>query len=139
LFGTQHVGAIHGRLLTAWSVAGILGPVVVNYIREFQLAHGVPASQAYNTTLYILAGFLLLGSLCNLLVRPVAADRFMNDEQLARERALAHEVASREQLQAGEHQRVTPVALVVMAWIAVGVPMAWGIWTTIIKALPLFR
>ena len=75
----------------------------------------------------------------SVLVRPVAADRFMNDEQLARERALAHEVASREQLQAGEHQRVTPVALVVMAWIAVGVPMAWGIWTTIIKALPLFR
>jgi MFS family permease len=139
LFGTQHVGAIHGRLLTAWSVAGILGPVVVNYIREFQLAHGVPASQAYNTTLYILAGFLLLGSLCNLLVRPVAADRFMSDEELARERALAQEVASREQLQAGEHQRITPAALVVLAWVAVGVPMAWGIWTTVIKALPLFR
>jgi MFS family permease len=136
LFGTQHVGAIHGRLLTAWSVAGILGPVVVNYIREFQLAQGVPASQAYNTTLYILAGFLLLGSLCNLLVRPVAIERFMSDEELARERALAHESASREQLQAGEQQRITPVMLVVLAWIAVGVPMAWGIWTTIIKALP---
>ena len=56
LFGTQHVGAIHGRLLTAWSVAGVLGPVVVNYIREYQLERGLPADQAYNMTMYILAG-----------------------------------------------------------------------------------
>ena len=74
LFGTQHVGAIHGRLLTAWSVAGILGPVVVNYIREFQLAHGVPPYQAYNMTMYVLAAMLLGGLICNLLVRPVERD-----------------------------------------------------------------
>ena len=49
MFGTQFVGAIHGRLLTAWSTAGIIGPVVVNYIREFQLAAGVPRDQLYNT------------------------------------------------------------------------------------------
>jgi hypothetical protein len=42
MFGTQFVGAIHGRLLTAWSTAGIVGPVVVNYIREAQIAAGVP-------------------------------------------------------------------------------------------------
>ena len=42
MFGTQMVGAIHGRLLTAWSAAGIFGPVIVNYIREYQLEHGVP-------------------------------------------------------------------------------------------------
>ena len=71
LFGTQYVGAIHGRLLTAWSAAGILGPVLVNYIREYQLDHGVPAAQAYNTTMYILAGLLVLGLCCNLMVRPV--------------------------------------------------------------------
>ncbi len=56
LFGTQFVGAIHGRLLTAWSTAGILGPVLVNYIREYQINHGVPNAQAYNTTMYVLAG-----------------------------------------------------------------------------------
>ena len=61
LFGTQHVGAIHGRLLTAWSVAGIVGPVVVNYIREYQLARGVPPDQAYNVTMYVLAAMLLGG------------------------------------------------------------------------------
>ncbi len=51
LFGTQFVGAIHGRLLTAWSTAGIVGPVVVNYIREFQLEAGVPRAQVYNFTM----------------------------------------------------------------------------------------
>ena len=54
MFGTQFVGAIHGRVLTAWSTAGIIGPVVVNYIREAQLAAGVPRDHLYNTTMYIL-------------------------------------------------------------------------------------
>jgi MFS family permease len=139
LFGTQHVGAIHGRLLTAWSVAGILGPVVVNYIREFQLARGLPAHQVYDTTLYLLAALLLGGLLCNLFVRPVAADRFMSDEELARERALAHEVAQREQLQAGTHPAVTPLWLVVAAWSAVAFPLGWGVGITLAKSMALFR
>jgi MFS family permease len=79
LFGTQYVGAIHGRLLTAWSTAGILGPVLVNYIREYQIAHGVPNAQAYNTTMYILAGLLVVGLLCNLAVRPVDPKYFMSE------------------------------------------------------------
>src|SRR5678815_2002452 len=54
IFGTQFVGAIHGRLLTAWSTAGIIGPVVVNYIREYQIAAGVPRDQLYNLSMYIL-------------------------------------------------------------------------------------
>ncbi len=91
LFGTQFVGAIHGRLLTAWSTAGVLGPVLVNYIREYQIAHGVPNAQAYNTTMYILAGLLVGGFLCNLAVKPVAERYYMTDEQLAAERRLAHE------------------------------------------------
>jgi MFS family permease len=72
LFGTMHVSAIHGRLLTAWSVAGILGPVLVNYIREYQLAHHVPAARAYSLTLYVMAGLLVVGFVCNLMVRPVS-------------------------------------------------------------------
>src|SRR5262244_124283 len=70
MFGTQFVGAIHGRLLTAWSTAGIIGPVVVNYIREAQLAAGVPRDHLYDYTLYILAGMLVIGLICNLLVKP---------------------------------------------------------------------
>jgi MFS family permease len=84
MFGTQFVGAIHGRLLTAWSTAGVLGPVLVNYIREYQIEQGVPNAQAYNTTMYILAGLLVVGFACNLAVRPVAERHYLTDEELAR-------------------------------------------------------
>jgi MFS family permease len=87
MFGTQYVGAIHGRLLTAWSTAGILGPVLVNYIREYQIGHGVPNAQAYNTTMYILAGLLVVGFMLNLAVRPVNPKYFMSEEELAAARA----------------------------------------------------
>jgi MFS family permease len=71
MFGTMNVGAIHGRLLTAWSCAGVLGPVLVNYIRQFQIDHGVARAQAYSITMYIMCGLLLIGFLCNLAMRPV--------------------------------------------------------------------
>ena len=71
VFGTMHVGAIHGRLLTAWSMAGVLGPVLVNYIRQFQIDRGVPKAQAYSVTMYIMCALLFIGFLCNLLMRPV--------------------------------------------------------------------
>lgn len=77
-FGTLQVGAIHGRLLTAWSVAGVLGPVLVNYIREYQLAHGVAKADAYTITMYIMAALLLAGFVCNWSVKlahtPTAAE-----------------------------------------------------------------
>jgi MFS family permease len=69
LFGTGQVGAIHGRLLTAWSAAGVVGPVLVNYIRDYQIHHGVRLADAYTATLYVMAGLLLVGLVCNLLVR----------------------------------------------------------------------
>jgi MFS family permease len=71
LFGTAQVGAIHGRLLTAWSAAGVAGPVLVNYIREYQLEHGVSRADAYTVTMYIMAALLLVGLVCNLLVHPI--------------------------------------------------------------------
>jgi len=71
MFGTRYVGAIHGMLLTAWSAAGIFGPVLVNYIREYQITHGVPKAQAYNTTMEIMAGLLVIGFICNALVKAV--------------------------------------------------------------------
>jgi MFS family permease len=73
LFGTMHVGAIHGRLLTAWSVAGVAGPVLVNYIREYQLAHGVPKAEAYAVTMYLMAALLVVGFAANWSVRPLSA------------------------------------------------------------------
>ncbi len=71
MFGTRYVGAIHGLLLTAWSMAGIFGPVLVNYIREYNVTHGVAAAQAYNVTMYVMAGLLVIGFICNVFVRSV--------------------------------------------------------------------
>jgi MFS family permease len=71
LFGTAQVGAIHGRLLTAWSAAGVVGPVLVNYIHEYQLEHDVSRANAYTVTLFIMAALLLVGLVCNLLVHPL--------------------------------------------------------------------
>jgi MFS family permease len=71
IFGTRYVGAIHGRLLTAWSTAGVLGPVLVNYIREYQIDHGVAKADAYSVTMYIMAGLLFVGFLCNFFMHPV--------------------------------------------------------------------
>ena len=85
IFGTQFVGAIHGRLLTAWSAAGVAGPVLVNYIREYQRNTGVPGPHAYDFTMYLMAGLLVIGFLCNLAVRPVSERHYMSAEQLAAE------------------------------------------------------
>jgi MFS family permease len=93
LFGTQYVGAIHGRLLTAWSTAGILGPVLVNYIREYQIDRGVPNAQAYNVTMYVLAGLLVIGFLCNLAVRPVHERHYMTSDDLADPRGAPRRMA----------------------------------------------
>jgi MFS family permease len=73
VFGTYQVGAIHGRLLTAWSVAGVLGPVLVNYIRQYQIDSGVPKAQAYSVTMYIMCGLLLIGFICNFAMSEVKA------------------------------------------------------------------
>jgi MFS family permease len=71
MFGTRYVGAIHGLLITAWSVAGVLGPVLVNYIRQYQIDSGVPKAQAYNVTMYIMAGLLVVGFIANFLIKAV--------------------------------------------------------------------
>ncbi|HTH96296.1 MAG TPA: OFA family MFS transporter [Stellaceae bacterium] len=75
VFGTMHVGAIHGRLLTAWSAAGILGPILITLIRDDQIKAGVAKADAYSLTLYIMCGLLAVGLISNLLMRPVSTDR----------------------------------------------------------------
>ena len=80
IFGTKFVGGIHGRLLTAWSTAGVLGPVLVNYIREYQIGHGVARADAYNVTMYLMAGILLVGFFCNLMIRPVHEKHHMKHD-----------------------------------------------------------
>ena len=87
MFGTRYVGAIHGLLLTAWSMAGIFGPVLVNYIREYNVTHGVPKAQAYNTTMYIMAGLLVIGFICNLMVKAVHERFHMKSDKAERAQA----------------------------------------------------
>jgi len=141
LFGTQMVGAIHGRLLTAWATAGILGPVVVNYMREYQLGLGIPREQVYNQTMYILVGMLVIGLIANLLVRPVADKHFMTEEELAHEKKLAHEKAVAAERDAGvarADDAVSPL-VVVLAWLAVGIPLAWGVYRTLAPIAKFFN
>lgn len=140
LFGTQFVGAIHGRLLTAWATAGILGPVVVNYMREYQLGLGLPREQVYNQTMYILVGMLVIGLIANLMVRPLADKWFMSDEELAHEKKLAHEKSVAAEVGGGPGSGgTTSPALVAFAWLAVGLPLIWGIYKTLVSAAKFFQ
>jgi MFS family permease len=137
MFGTRYVGAIHGMLLTAWAVAGVLGPVLVNYIRQYQIDHGVAKAQAYNTTMYILAGLLAVGLLCNLLVRPVDPRFHMKPDA---GRPAAGPSAAPTPMEATPVSRsTTSPAVVLLAWILVGVPLGWGVYETLLNAMKLFK
>ncbi len=72
LFGGFNVSAIHGRLLTAWSTAGIVGPLIVNGILDHYVANKMPKEDAYPLILHIMCGLLIVGFIANLLVRPVS-------------------------------------------------------------------
>ncbi|KNC07744.1 MULTISPECIES: OFA family MFS transporter [Pseudomonas] len=139
LFGTQMVGAIHGRLLTAWAVAGVLGPVLVTNLRDYQLAHGVARAAVYDTTLYILSGLLVLGFICNALVRPVADKYFMTDAELKAEQALGHDKGTDGTTVLEWKANPASKPLAVAAWLAVGIPLAWGVWVTLQKTAVLFH
>ncbi len=140
MFGTQFVGAIHGRLLTAWSTAGILGPVVVNYMHDIRLEQKVPFDQIYGPIFYMLAAMLVVGLIANLLVRPVADHHFMSAEELAQVRQQAHEKARVTQDVSGDNREASASPLLTWAaWLAVGIPLAYGVWVTLQKSAVLFR
>jgi len=136
MFGTQFVGAIHGRLLTAWSTAGIIGPVVVNYIREAQLAAGVPRDHLYDYTLYILAGMLVIGLICNFLIKPVDSKWYMSAQDVAKLQAASAKTA----VSTGSHGIGFGGldAKAALFWAFVGIPLAWGVWITLISAAKIF-
>jgi MFS family permease len=134
LFGTQFVGAIHGRLLTAWSTAGVIGPVLVSYMREAAISAGVPRSSVYDVTLYLLAGLLVIGLLANLLVRPVPHKWFMSDADVSALQAGPGPVGSTDASASSDAFGLSSL----LAWAAVGIPILWGVWITLDKVAALF-
>ena len=138
LFGTQFVGAIHGRLLTAWSTAGILGPVVVNYMHDTRLEKGVPFDQVYAPIFLVLAGLMVIGFIANMLVKPVADKYFMSDAELAEVRKVGHEKSLENASAAAVAGDSTHPVLVKLTWLAVLIPISYGIWMTVQKAWALF-
>jgi MFS family permease len=138
LFGAQFVGAIHGRLLTAWSAAGVIGPLLVGYIRDAQLQAGVQRSLVYDRTMYILVGLLVIGLICNLLVRPVAAKWHLSKEEAARLHAESAENEAAVQHGSygiGKGGLDLPAGLF---WLFVGIPLLWGVWMTLQSAVKIF-
>ncbi len=136
IFGSQMVGAIHGRLITAWSVAGVAGPALIAGLRQFEIAQGVAHNQVYDITLYIMAGLLLGGLICNFFVKPVHEKYHMTDEELARERALVREdkVSANAETAARGGFGIGGA----LAWLAVGVPFLIGLYIALAKAVALF-
>jgi MFS family permease len=126
IFGAGNVGAIHGRLLTAWSAAGFIGPEIVNDLRQHQLAAGVPSAQAYDQAMYVLAALLIAGLACNLLVRKLSPDWFTAAATSPRADATIERPGGFD-------------AVLALGWLAVGIPLAWGFSQTVLKAAVLFR
>jgi len=138
MFGTQFVGAIHGRLLTAWSTAGIIGPVVVNYIREFQLAAGVPRDQLYNTTMYILCAMLAAGFICNYLIKPVDPKWYMSADEVARLQGAGAKNTGGVQSGSFGIGRGGLDVKAALFWLFVGIPLGWGVYKTLESAAKIF-
>jgi hypothetical protein len=93
----------------------------------------------YNQTMYILVGMLVVGLICNLMVKPLNPKWFMTDAELAAEKKLAHERATAAEVGSanGATTTVSP-AVVVLAWLAVGVPLAWGVYRTLQSVAKFF-
>jgi MFS family permease len=140
MFGTKMVGAIHGRLLTAWSAAGILGPVLVNYINESQIQSGIPKSHAYDTTMVILSSLLLGGMVCNFLLTPVSAKWFLIESPAMQSGTNAVPKPSNISVIPNE---TTPNKndwlLLGSFWLLVGLPILWGLWKTLNQSMFIFK
>ncbi|MEO1957035.1 MAG: MFS transporter, partial [Methylophilaceae bacterium] len=136
MFGTQFVGAIHGRILLAWSTAGILGPVIVNYMHDTRLEAGVPYDEIYGPIMLVLAGMMVIGFVANMLIKPVADKDFMTDAELETVRNAGHETVVAKTTTSAVTETYSLVML--LAWGAVLVPIAYGVWSTAQKAWSLF-
>jgi MFS family permease len=132
-FGTRFVGAIHGRILTAWSTAGVLGPFIVSTMRDRRIAAGIPRDQIYQPIYAVLAGLLVVAFLANLLIRPVDRRFHMAADETAAAPVATAAAVSADVPAARAH------GIVLLAWAAVCIPIAWGIYQTAEKAAVLLK
>lgn len=129
VFGTRYVSAIHGRLLTAWSCAGIAGPALINFFHEWELHREkslVSPERAYDKAIWFFAVILLLGFVANLGVKSLVAKPANLPKPGPQSGAIAIPQAD------------IPWLYLIPAWLAVGIPMVWGVAMTIKKTLQLF-
>ncbi len=134
LFGTYQVGAIHGRLLTAWAAAGVAGPLIINGVLDTQGEPGTLVAENYRPALITMVVVLAVGFVANLLIRPV-------DERF-------HESGTRHDSAAADGERPAEGdghdvpggggALLPVAWVLVGVPLLYGVYQTVVVAFDLF-
>ncbi|MGV9213906.1 OFA family MFS transporter [Micromonospora sp. RB23] len=142
LFGTFQVGAIHGRLLTAWSAAGVAGPLIVNRILDTQGKPGTLTASAYRPALFTMVGVLAIGFVANLLVRAVP-DRFHEPDRGSASPVARASVT--EPVALGPQSR-PPVPEHVgdqtgrlwLSWLLVAVLLGYGIVETLSTAAKLF-
>ncbi|MGO1396951.1 MAG: L-lactate MFS transporter [Brevibacterium yomogidense] len=142
LFGVYQVGAIHGRLLTAWSAAGVAGPLLVNSIVESSRSGGGEGFELYRVSLFIMAGILVVGLAGNLLIRPVAEKHFSDSMMVASKREEDREAASEaavahQQTAAGGAGAVHTTVAIVLAVVVVG-SLLYGLGETAVRAAALF-
>jgi hypothetical protein len=113
-------------------------------MRDYQLGLGLPREQVYNQTMMILAGLLMIGLICNLLIRPVAEKWFMAVDELATEKQHAREVVAEDEVHSLEDKRhngnvkSTHPVTAWLAWVVVLMPLSWGVYKTLINATKFF-
>jgi MFS family permease len=136
LFGVFQVGAIHGRLLTAWAAAGVAGPLIINGFLDQAGGAGTLTADAYRPALFTMVGVLAVGFVANLLIRPVASKYHEDD------RSEHHaEAASERAATMLEEKELTPASTrvrLVVSWGVVLVLLAYGVFQTVVTALNLF-
>ena len=137
LFGTIYAGAILGRLLTAWSVAGIIGPLIVSYLHNLQKSLGHSPEYYYDITVYVLAVLLAIGLIANLMVKQVNSKWHMTDAELAATNVTFERGnnanKSNNNFNIGKGTLNSP--MVWIAWSPVVLPMLWGLWHALSKAM----
>ncbi|PKW25704.1 OFA family MFS transporter [Phycicoccus duodecadis] len=137
LFGTYQVGAIHGRLLTAWSAAGVVGPLIINGFLDAAGTPGKLTAADYRPALFTMVGVLAVGFVANLLVKAVD-DRFHEPAEVV-EAAAAKDREAAARVESGEASRGGAGALrVYLSWGVVSLLLAYGVYETLVTALKLF-